>query len=70
MIDDDNREQPSIKERAGTLFAMVGTAMVLNIALIGWGIYERNWWITGIAVVIGIVMLWQAWGAYNKRSGQ
>jgi hypothetical protein len=67
MIDDPNQDHPSLKDRAGALFAMVGTGFVLNIALIGWGIYQKNWWITGIAVVIGIVMLWQAWSAYRGR---
>jgi hypothetical protein len=69
MMDDANREPATLRERAGSLLGMVGAGFVLNIALIAWSVYQEYWWITAIAVVIGIAMLWQAWGAWHRRNG-
>ena len=63
-MDDRNR---SLVERLNTFFGMMGVSLLLNIALIIWSIYKELWWITAIAVVIGLVMLWQAWTIYQRR---
>ncbi len=68
MNDDRNQAAPPVQSQARTFFAAMGTGSLLNIALIAWSIYEENWWITAIAVVLGIVMLAMALTAV-RRSG-
>jgi CHASE2 domain-containing sensor protein len=69
MEDNDNQNQPSLVERANSLIGMVGTTFLLNLALIAWTIYQQLWWITALAVLLGLVMAWQAWNNYRNRKG-
>ncbi|MEJ7900752.1 MAG: hypothetical protein WKF63_02850 [Thermomicrobiales bacterium] len=68
MNDDHNQAAPPAQTQVRTFFAAMGTGSLLNIALIAWSIYEENWWIAGIAVVLGIVMLAMALTAVRRTS--
>lgn len=69
MADNDNRNQPTLIDRANTLIKMFGTGFLVNIALIAWTIYQELWWITALAVLLGLVMAWMAWTNYRNQQG-
>ncbi len=66
MADNDNRNEPSLVERASSLINVVGAGFLVNIALIAWTIYQQLWWITALAVILALVMAWQAWNNYRN----
>ncbi len=68
MNDDRDEVSPPAQSQARTFFTAMGTGSLLNLALIAWSIYQENWWIAAIAVVLGIVMLAMALTAV-RRSG-
>ena len=69
MADNDNQPQPTLIDRANTLIKMVGTGFLVNIALIAWTIYQELWWITALAVLLGLIMAWMAWNNYRNQKG-
>lgn len=67
MNDDGNQAALPAQSQARRFFAAMGTGSLLNLALIVWSIYEENWWIAAIAVVLGIVMLAMALSAVRRN---
>lgn len=70
MTDDRNDAAPvpapPPRSRTRTFFGALGTGALLNLALIAWCIYQQNWWLTAVAVAIGIVMLAMALTAARR----
>jgi len=69
MKDDCNEVSPSVQSQARRFFGALGAGSLFNLALIAWSIYAGNWWIAGIAVVLGIVMLAMALTAVRRGGG-
>jgi hypothetical protein len=67
-MDNGNQHHTSVTERASSFFGVLGLSFVLNIALIAWSVYKEYWWIAAIALVIGIVMIWQALTLYRNKN--
>lgn len=67
MNDDGNQAALPAQSQARRFFTAMGTGSLLNLALIVWSIYEENWWIAVIAVVLGIVMLAMALSAVRRN---
>lgn len=66
---DDRNQAPPAQSPARAFFGAMGTGSLLNLALIAWSVYQENWWIAGIAVALGIVMLAMALTAV-RRTGR
>lgn len=69
MKDDCNEVSPSVQSQARRFFGALEAGSLFNLALIAWSIYAGNWWIAGIAVVLGIVMLAMALTAVRRGGG-